>query len=196
VVFKHASRVCARSTVPRNLARTCRCHFKNSITFRQDPHEGITIRFGKKPGLAMEMEERVFTIDLRQGDGSRNTRRNTKNFLLDCINATRRFLFVARGRRNVAFCGPIVKGWAKGLVPCAAMRRIRSGRAEATRCLIAPHDDGAEKISAGPPRSREKRSASRFGKDWARTSRGSSAREKGLARGRVQPFARAGGEYH
>ena len=44
-------------------------HFRNSITFRQDPHEGITIRFwAKKPGLAMEMEERVFTIDLRQGE--------------------------------------------------------------------------------------------------------------------------------
>ena len=39
-------------------------HFKNSITFRQDPVEGITIRFwAKKPGLEMEMEARVFNVD-------------------------------------------------------------------------------------------------------------------------------------
>jgi glucose-6-phosphate 1-dehydrogenase len=94
-------------------------HFKNSITFRQDPHESITMRFWvKKPGLAMELEERVTTIDLRQGERASQYTEEYEKLLLDCINGDQT-LFVSS--REVAamwhFVDPIVKGWAKGLVP-------------------------------------------------------------------------------
>ena len=94
-------------------------HFRNSITFRQDPREGITIRFwAKKPGIAMEMEERVFSIDLRQGERKSQYTEEYEKLLLDCINGDQT-LFVSS--REIAamwhFVDPIVKGWAKGLVP-------------------------------------------------------------------------------
>ena len=94
-------------------------HFKNSITFRQDPHESITIRFwAKKPGITMQMEERVFNLNLREGGHKSQYTEEYERLLLDCINGDQT-LFVSS--REIAamwhFVDPIVKGWAKGLVP-------------------------------------------------------------------------------
>ena len=94
-------------------------HFKNSITFRQDPHESITVHFwAKKPGLEMKMEERVFNVDLREGGHKSQYTEEYERLLLDCINGDQT-LFVST--REIAamwhFVDPIVKGWAKGLVP-------------------------------------------------------------------------------
>jgi glucose-6-phosphate 1-dehydrogenase len=94
-------------------------HFKNSITFRQDPHESIVIRFwAKKPGLKMELEERVFNVDIRQGERKSQYTEEYEKLLLDCINGDQT-LFVSS--REVAamwrFIDPITKGWQKGLVP-------------------------------------------------------------------------------
>ena len=94
-------------------------HFKNSVTFHQDPYEGITIRFwAKKPGLMMELEERVFNVDLRQGERKSQYTEEYERLLLDCINGDQT-LFVSH-REVVAmwrFVDPIVRGWTKGLVP-------------------------------------------------------------------------------
>ncbi len=94
-------------------------HFKNTITFRQDPHESITIHFWvKKPGLTMKMEERVFNLNLREGGHKSQYTEEYERLLLDCINGDQT-LFVSS--REIAamwhFVDPIVKGWAKGLVP-------------------------------------------------------------------------------
>ncbi len=94
---------------------------RNSIVFRQDPREGIAVRFwAKKPGLTMEMEERVLNIDLR-GDVGGHAAQYTEEYerlLLDCVNGDQT-LFVST--REIAamwrVIDPIVKGWAKGLVP-------------------------------------------------------------------------------
>jgi glucose-6-phosphate 1-dehydrogenase len=150
-------------------------HFKNSITFRQDPHEGITIRFwAKKPGLAMEMEERVFTIDLRQGERQSQYTEEYEKLLLDCINGDQT-LFVS-SREVVAmwhFVDPIVKGWTKGLVP---LRRYAPDSeavvAEATTLLDPPpHDDDAEKISAGRALARKEIGIFGLGKMGANVAR-------------------------
>jgi 6-phosphogluconate dehydrogenase len=150
-------------------------HFKNSITFRQDPHEGITIRFwAKKPGLAMEMEERVFTIDLRQGERQSQYTEEYEKLLLDCINGDQT-LFVS-SREVVAmwhFVDPIVKGWAKGLVP---LRRYAPDSeavvAEATTLLDPPpHDDDAEKISTGRALARKEIGIFGLGKMGANVAR-------------------------
>ena len=127
-------------------------HFKNSIMFRQDPHEGITIRFwAKKPGLAMEMEERVFEINLRQGERKSQYTEEYEKLLLDCINGDQT-LFVSS--REVAamwhFVDPIVKGWAKGLVP---LRRYvpdsEAVVAEATTLLDPPEAEAADAGAGG-----------------------------------------------
>jgi glucose-6-phosphate 1-dehydrogenase len=119
-------------------------HFRNSITFRQDPREQIVIRFwAKKPGLAMEMEERVFTIDLRQGERQSQYTEEYERLLLDCINGDQT-LFVST--REIAAMwravDPIVKGWAKGLVP---LRRYTPDSemvvAEAATLLEPPEAD-------------------------------------------------------
>jgi glucose-6-phosphate 1-dehydrogenase len=150
-------------------------HFKNSITFRQDPQEGITIRFwAKKPGLAMEMEERVFTIDLRQGERQSQYTEEYEKLLLDCINGDQT-LFVS-SREVVAmwhFIDPIVKGWTKGLVP---LRRYAPDSeavvAEAATLLDPPpHDDDAEKISAGRALARKEIGIFGLGKMGANVAR-------------------------
>jgi glucose-6-phosphate 1-dehydrogenase len=117
VVFKHDQPcLCALYTAEGGEAVE---HFKNSITFRQDPREGITIRFwAKKPGIEMKMEERVFNVDLREGGHKSQYTEEYERLLLDCINGDQT-LFVSS--REIAamwhFVDPIVKGWAKGLVP-------------------------------------------------------------------------------
>jgi glucose-6-phosphate 1-dehydrogenase len=150
-------------------------HFRNSITFRQDPHEGITIRFwAKKPGLAMEMEERVFTIDLRQGERQSQYTEEYEKLLLDCINGDQT-LFVSS--REIAamwhFVDPIVKGWAKGLVP---LRRDAPDSeavvAEAMTLLDPPpHDADVEKISAGRALARKEIGIFGLGKMGANVAR-------------------------
>jgi glucose-6-phosphate 1-dehydrogenase len=94
-------------------------HFRNSIIFRQDPTESITIRFwAKKSGLGMEMEERVFELGLRGGGHKSQYTEEYERLLLDCIKGDQT-LFVSS--REVAamwrFIDPIVKGWQNGLVP-------------------------------------------------------------------------------
>jgi glucose-6-phosphate 1-dehydrogenase len=126
-------------------------HFKNSITFRQDPHEGITIRFwAKKPGIKMELEERVFNVDLRQGSRKSQYTEEYEKLLLDCINGDQT-LFVSS--REIAAMwravDPIVKGWAKGLVP---LRRyvpdVEAVVAEAS-VILEPPEKVDEKSRAG-----------------------------------------------
>lgn len=127
-------------------------HFRNSITFHQDPHEGITIRFwAKKPGIKMELEERVFNINLRQGERKSQYTEEYEKLLLDCINGDQT-LFVSS--REIAamwrFVDPIVKGWAKGLVP---LRRYAPDSetvvAEAATLLDPPESALEDKFSGG-----------------------------------------------
>ena len=94
-------------------------HFKNSIVFRQDPNESIVIKLWvKKPGIDMEMEERIFHLDLRQGGHKSQYTEEYERLLLDCVKGDQT-LFVSS--REVAamwrFIDPIEKGWEKGLVP-------------------------------------------------------------------------------
>jgi len=124
-------------------------HFRNSVTFRQDPHEGITIRFwAKKPGLAMEMEERVFTIDLRQGERKSQYTEEYEKLLLDCINGDQT-LFVSS--REVAamwhFVDPIVKGWTKGLVPLRRYAPDSEAVVAEASLLLDPPPSATEKNS-------------------------------------------------
>ncbi len=124
-------------------------HFRNSITFRQDPHEGISIRFwAKKPGLAMEMEERVFTIDLRQGERQSQYTEEYEKLLLDCINGDQT-LFVSS--REIAamwrFTDPIVKGWAKGLVPLRRYAPDTEAVVVEAHTLLEPPEGAAVKNS-------------------------------------------------
>jgi glucose-6-phosphate 1-dehydrogenase len=127
-------------------------HFKNSIIFRQDPHEQIAIRFwAKKPGLAMELEERTFNIDLRQGERKSQYTEEYEKLLLDCINGDQT-LFVSSREVTAMwhFVDPIIKGWAKGLVP---LRRYvpdsEAVVAEATALVDPPEQDEYAGAGAG-----------------------------------------------
>ena len=115
-------------------------HFKNSIMFRQDPSEGITIKFwAKKPGLGMEMEERVFNVDLRGGGHKSQYTEEYERLLLDCIKGDQT-LFVS-SREVVAmwsFIDPIVKGWQKGLVPLRHYAPDTEGVSAEASVLVDP----------------------------------------------------------
>ena len=139
-------------------------HFKNSITFRQDPKEGITIRFwAKKPGLAMKMEERVFNVDLREGGHKSQYTEEYERLLLDCIDGDQT-LFVSS--REIAamwhFVDPIVKGWQKGLVP---LRRYApdSEAVVAEAAMIVDPPEQAEENSAARARGFMRREIGIFG---------------------------------
>jgi glucose-6-phosphate 1-dehydrogenase len=126
-------------------------HFKNSITFRQDPHESITIRFwAKKPGLVMKLEERVFNVNLREGGHTSQYTEEYEKLLLDCINGDQT-LFVSS--REVAamwrFVDPIIKGWAKGLVPLRRYAPDSEAIVAEANLLIDPPKSAAEVSAHG-----------------------------------------------
>ncbi len=109
VVFKHSE--------------PCLCppgrHYKNSLIFRQDPQEGITVHFwSKKPGFDMKLEERTFNFNLRKADERTQYTEEYEKLLLDCINDNQ-MLFVSSGEIEAMwkFIDPIVAGWRKGIVP-------------------------------------------------------------------------------
>ena len=96
-------------------------HFRNSIVFHQDPHEGITIRFwSKKPGFKMELEERTLDFNLR-GSGVEHKSQYTEEYeklLLDAILGDQT-LFISSEEIAAMwkFIDPIEAGWKKNLVP-------------------------------------------------------------------------------
>ena len=94
-------------------------HYRDTVIFRQDPKEGITIHFwSKKPGFAMEMEERTFEFDLRSEEHKSQYTEEYEKLLLDCMEGDQT-LFIS-SEEIVAmwrFADPIIKGWEKGLVP-------------------------------------------------------------------------------
>jgi glucose-6-phosphate 1-dehydrogenase len=109
VIFRHPS--------------PCLCppgkHYRDSIIFRQDPKEGITIHFwSKKPGFAMEIEERTFEFDLRGEEHRSQYTEEYEKLLLDCMEGDQT-LFISSDEIAAMwrFVDPIVKGWQKGLVP-------------------------------------------------------------------------------
>jgi glucose-6-phosphate 1-dehydrogenase len=94
-------------------------HYRNSIVFHQDPVEGITIHFwAKKPGFAMEVEERVFEFDLRRAERKSQYTEEYEKLLLDCI-AGDQTLFISSDEVSAMwrFVDPIVVAWRKGAVP-------------------------------------------------------------------------------
>jgi glucose-6-phosphate 1-dehydrogenase len=129
-------------------------HLKNSITFRQDPSESITIRlWAKKPGLSMEMEERVFNLDLRQGGHKSQYTEEYERLLLDCIKGDQT-LFVS-SREVVAmwhFIDPIVKGWEKGLVPLRHYAPDSEAVVAEASVLVDPPSEDVSSKNAGRPK--------------------------------------------
>ncbi len=94
-------------------------HYQDKIVFHQDPFEGITIHFwAKKPGFAMEAEERVFEFNLHRTERTGQYTEEYAKLLLDCI-AGDQTLFVS-SEEIVAmwrFIDPIVNAWQKDAVP-------------------------------------------------------------------------------
>ncbi len=82
-------------------------HYQDRIVFHQDPFEGITIHFwAKKPGFAMEAEERVFEFNLHRG--AAHVGQYTEEYaklLLDCIDGDQT-LFVSSG--EIVACGGLL----------------------------------------------------------------------------------------
>ncbi len=109
VIFRHPS--------------PCLCppgkHYRDSVVFRQDPHEGITIHFwSKKPGFKMEIEERTFEFNLRGGEHKAQYTEEYEKLLLDCMEGDQT-LFISSDEIIAMwrFIDPIIKGWQKDLVP-------------------------------------------------------------------------------
>ncbi len=94
-------------------------HYKNSLVFRQDPKEGITIHFwSKKAGFAMELEERTFEFNLRHAEHKAQYTEEYEKLLLDCI-AGDQMLFVSSEEIAAMwrFVDPILGAWRTGAVP-------------------------------------------------------------------------------
>jgi glucose-6-phosphate 1-dehydrogenase len=122
-------------------------HYRNSIVFHQDPVEGITIRFwAKKPGFAMEAEERVFEFDLRRSERKSQYTEEYEKLLLDCI-AGDQTLFISSDEVSAMwrFADPIVNAWKKGAVPLH--RYVPDSPAIAVEAQVA--DEAAMKREAG-----------------------------------------------
>lgn len=93
-------------------------HFKNTVTFRLEPSEGITVAFwSKKPGLDMLMEERDFSFVYHKDGGKKHTEEYEK-LLFDCITGDQT-LFVSTQEISATwrFTDPIVTAWHANKVP-------------------------------------------------------------------------------
>jgi glucose-6-phosphate 1-dehydrogenase len=94
-------------------------HYKNSLVFRQDPKEGIVLKFwSKKPGLGMALEERTFEFEAEKKDGHSRPSADYEKLLSDCVTGDQT-LFVS-SEEIVAmwrFIDPIIAGWRKGAAP-------------------------------------------------------------------------------
>ncbi|MDE2226761.1 MAG: glucose-6-phosphate dehydrogenase [Patescibacteria group bacterium] len=119
VVFRHPQPCLCASLSEEGAAGR---HYKNSLIFRQDPKEGITIRFwSKKPGHVLKIEERTFEFNLRDTNSTGQKAQYTEEYeklLLDCI-AGDQTLFVSSGEvvSSWRFIDPIITAWDKGVVP-------------------------------------------------------------------------------
>jgi glucose-6-phosphate 1-dehydrogenase len=116
VVFRHPE-ACLCASLPKKDGGPL--HYKNSLVFRQDPKEGITLKFWtKKPGLGMELEERTFEFDVHGGGGHSRASADYEKLLSDCITGDQT-LFVSS--KEIAamwrFIDPIIAGWRNGAVP-------------------------------------------------------------------------------
>ena len=94
-------------------------HYKNSVTFSQDPKENITMKFwAKKQGLGMELEKQTFDFNVRGESAHSRASADYEKLLSDCITGDQT-LFVSS--KEIAamwrFIDPIIAGWRKGIVP-------------------------------------------------------------------------------
>ena len=95
-------------------------HVKNRIIIHIEPKEGISIAFhSKKPGHALEIEERFFNFDFR-GKGGTHAQytEEYQKLLSDCI-AGDQTLFVSNEEIAAMwrFIDPFITAWQKKLVP-------------------------------------------------------------------------------
>ncbi len=94
-------------------------HLKNKLFIRMEPEEEITVTFwSKKPGLKMEVEERIFKFSYREKSGKPQYTEEYEKLLLDCI-AGDQTLFVSSEEVEAMwrFTDPITNAWQKNLVP-------------------------------------------------------------------------------
>ncbi|MBI3114648.1 MAG: glucose-6-phosphate dehydrogenase, partial [Candidatus Harrisonbacteria bacterium] len=94
----------------------------NRIVFRIEPEESITIHFwAKKPGLAMQTEERTFNYLFREVSARTQYTEEYGKLLLDCI-AGDQTLFRSGGEIAASwrFTDPFTKAWGENRAPLLA----------------------------------------------------------------------------
>ena len=95
---------------------------ENKVVFRMEPDEGIEIGFvAKKPGLAIEFEERQLAFQLHAGQAKVQYVEEYAKLLLDCIaGSQQRFVSPEELGAMWRFIDPIIHGWEHGAVPLAS----------------------------------------------------------------------------
>jgi len=95
-------------------------HIKNRIMIHLEPREGITaVFYAKKTGLTQELEERVFTFRLREGERVKSQyTEEYERLLIDCVKGDQT-LFVSSPEITAMwkFIDPFIASWEKGLTP-------------------------------------------------------------------------------
>ncbi len=94
-------------------------HYRNRIIFSVEPEEQITVEFwAKKPGMAMQLEQRTFDFILRDENDGGQYVEEYKKLLLDCIHGDQ-LLFISSDEISAMwrFVDPILEAWANNAVP-------------------------------------------------------------------------------
>ncbi|MDO8557321.1 MAG: glucose-6-phosphate dehydrogenase [Candidatus Jorgensenbacteria bacterium] len=95
-------------------------HVRNRIIIRTEPNEGITVSFyAKKPGYALELEERSFRFDFRDRESTKSQyTEEYEKLLLDCVSGDQT-LFVSSAEIAAMwhFIDPFITAWQQGLAP-------------------------------------------------------------------------------
>lgn len=94
-------------------------HYRNKITISLEPEEKITLAFwSKKPGLEFELQERDFSLLMREAGKKTQYTEEYEKLLYDCITGDQT-LFVTSGEVEAMwkYTDPIIEAWQKNVVP-------------------------------------------------------------------------------
>lgn len=99
-------------------------HYKNKITISLEPEEKITLAFwSKKPGLEFELEERDFSLLMREAGKKKQYTEEYEKLLYDCIIGDQTLFVTSREVQAMwKYIDPIIEAWQKDVVPLATYK--------------------------------------------------------------------------
>jgi glucose-6-phosphate 1-dehydrogenase len=124
VTFKHAAPCLCPASAGVSAGRPPGVHGRNVLRYKIQPDEGVTLSFWvKRPGTELAIEEKDFAFDYKRAYDPELFIDPYEKLLLDTLQGNQT-LFVSTDEVKASwkFVDPIVRAWAKNVVPLVLYR--------------------------------------------------------------------------